>query len=295
MQYYIFLVLAVLFWSGNFVFGRLVSTSVEPLQLSFFRWFLVLVLLSPYLIINYKRVITIFRKDYIILIILGALGIAGFNTFLYFGLQSTEAINALLINSFIPIMIVILSAIILKEKVTKLQLVGILISTLGVAFLITKGELKYLLNLEFSTGDLWILIAGLCWSFYSIFLKFRPKGIVPFDFLSITTFIGVMILSVAFFYKGYSFDFNFISNDEVLYSLMYIIIFPSILSFYFWNTAISEVGANKAGQFAHLMPLFGSVLAYIFLGETLKTYHLIGAGFIASGIYLSIFYKKRTK
>ncbi|MGM0520110.1 MAG: DMT family transporter [Campylobacterota bacterium] len=295
MQYYIFLVLAVLFWSGNFVFGRLVSTSVEPLQLSFFRWFFVLILLAPYLIFNYKRVISIFKKDYIILIVLGSLGIAGFNTFLYFGLKTTEAINALLINSFIPIMIVILSAIILKEKVTRLQLIGIFISTLGVVFLITKGQLKYLLSLEFSTGDLWILTAGLCWSFYSIFLKFKPKEIVAFDFLGITTFIGVVILSVAFFGKGYSFELNFISNDDVLYSLIYIIIFPSILSFYFWNTAIGEVGANKAGQFAHLMPIFGSVLAYIFLNERLQTYHLIGASFIALGIYLSIFYKKRAK
>ncbi len=295
MQYYIFLVLAVLFWSGNFVFGRLVSTSVEPLQLSFFRWFFVVILLAPYLIFNYKRIISIFKKDYLILIVLGSLGIAGFNTFLYFGLETTEAINALLINSFIPIMIVVFSSIILKERVTKIQLLGILVSTLGVAFLITKGELQYLLALEFSKGDLWILTAGLCWSFYSIFLKFKPKEIVPFDFLSITTFIGVIILSIAFFNKGYSFNLDFVSSDEVLYSLIYIIIFPSILSFYFWNTATVEVGANKAGQFAHLMPIFGSVLAYIFLDERLQTYHLIGAIFIATGIYLSIFYKKRVK
>ncbi len=295
MKYYILLVLAVLFWSGNFVFGRLVSSSIEPTELSFYRWFFVLVLLLPYMLINIKRLTKALRKDFLLLFFLGAVGVAGFNTFLYYGLQTTTAINALLINSAIPIMIVVLSGVILKAKIKAIQVFGIFISTLGVIYLIVKGELGTLSTLEFSKGDLWILLAGLVWSLYSIFLKFIPKELKAFDFLAITTFIGVGFLTIAFYYQGYSFSVGFIENKELFYSLIYMVIFPSILSFYFWNISTVEVGANKAGQFAHLMPIFGAVLAYIFLGEKLEFYHLVGLILIALGIYLSIFYLKKDK
>ena len=292
MQYYIFLTLAVLFWSGNFVFGRLVSSSIEPTELSFYRWFFVLILLLPYIFIHHKRMINAIKKDSLLLIVFGALGIAGFNTFLYYGLQTTTATNALLINSSIPIYIIVLSAVILKTVITKIQTIGVVLSTIGVIYLILKGSFETLRTLEFTQGDLWIILACIDWALYSIFLKFKPKEISAFDFLSITTVIGMVMLSLVFVFQGYSFSFEFVSNDEVLYSLIYMVIFPSILSFYFWNIATVEVGANKAGQFTHLMPIFGAVLAFFFLGETLEFYHLVGIIFIAIGIYLSMFYKK---
>ena len=111
MKYYIFLVLAVLFWSGNFITGRYISSSIEPMQLSFYRWFFVLILLLPYIVINYKNLMRGFKKDSLLLVVFGAFGIAGFNTFLYYGLQTTTATNALLINSSIPIFIIILLVI----------------------------------------------------------------------------------------------------------------------------------------------------------------------------------------
>ena len=292
MRYFIYLTLAVLFWSGNFVFGRMVSSDIEPMQLSFFRWFFVFLLLLPYLLFRFKYIFNILKKEYLILITFGTLGIAGFNTFLYYGLQTTTATNGLLINSSIPVIIVLLSAFILKIKLTKVQTFGIILSTLGVVFLILKGNIENILTLEFTHGDLWILLACLTWATYCVLLKYKPKELNSFDFLSITTFIGIIILTIAFFILGYSLEFSFLNNEKVLYPLIYIVIFPSILSFYFWNKATVELGANKAGQFTHLMPIFGAILAYIFLGEVLEFYHLLGATFIAIGIYLSIFLKK---
>ena len=131
MKYYIFLVLAVLFWSGNFIFGRYISSSIEPVQLSFFRWFFVLVLLLPYILINYKNLIFGLKKDSMILLVFSGLGIAGFNTFLYYGLQTTTATNALLINSSTPIFIILISSLIFKIAITKVQILGVLLSTLG--------------------------------------------------------------------------------------------------------------------------------------------------------------------
>jgi len=292
MKYNIYLTLAVLFWSGNFVFGRMVSSDIEPMQLSFFRWFFVFLILLPYLIYRSKYIFNIFKRNYFILITFGSLGIAAFNTFLYYGLQTTTATNALLINSSIPVMIVVLSAFILKVKLTKLQTFGIILSTLGVVFLILKGNIENILTLEFTSGDIWILLACVDWALYCVLLKYKPKELNSFDFLSITTFIGIIPLSIAFFSLGYSFEFSFLSNEKVLYPFIYMVIFPSLLSFYFWNMATVELGANKAGQFTHLMPICGAVLAYMFLGEVLEAYHLVGAIFIAIGIYLSIFLKR---
>ena len=292
MKYYIFLVLAVLFWSGNFITGRYISTSIEPMQLSFYRWFFVLVLLLPYIFINYKDLILGFKKDSLLLVVFVAFGIAGFNTFLYYGLQTTSATNALLINSSTPIFIILISSIIFRIAITKIQILGVLLSTLGVLYLILKGNINHILELNFTPGDLWILLAALDWAIYSVLLKFKPKDLSSFSFLTITSFIGVMILYIAFILQGYSLEFSFLSNKEVLYSLIYIVIFPSILSFYFWNMATIEIGANKAGQSAHLMPIFGAILAYIFLGEVLEFYHIVGIVLIAIGIYLTMFFKK---
>ena len=292
MKYYIFLVLAVLFWSGNFITGRYISTSIEPMQLSFYRWFFVLVLLLPYIFINYKDLILGFKKDSLLLVVFGAFGIAGFNTFLYYGLQTTSATNALLINSSTPIFIILISNIIFRIAITKIQILGVLLSTLGVLYLILKGNINHILELNFTPGDLWILLAALDWAIYSVLLKFKPKDLSSFSFLTITSFIGVMILYIAFILQGYSLEFSFLSNKEVLYSLIYIVIFPSILSFYFWNMATIEIGANKAGQSAHLMPIFGAILAYIFLDEVLEFYHMVGIILIAIGIYLTMFFKR---
>ncbi|MDD2894788.1 MAG: DMT family transporter [Aliarcobacter sp.] len=292
MKYYIFLVLAVLFWSGNFIFGRLVSTSIEPMELSFFRWFFVLVILLPYILLHYKNILIVFKKKYMLIIIFGALGIAGFNTFLYYGLQTTTATNALLINSSTPIFIIVLSALIFRTTITKLQLFGVFISTLGVIYLILKGDINHIFELKFTVGDLWIIAACIDWALYTVMLKFKPKELNAFEFFGLTAFIGTIILALIFFYQGYSFEFSFLEKDEVLYSLIYIVIFPSILSFYFWNISTMEVGVNKTGQFTHLMPIFGAVLAYIFLGEVLELYHFVGIILIGTGIYLSIFLKR---
>lgn len=292
MKYYILLVLCVLFWSGNFVFGRLISNDISPIELSFYRWFFVLLILLPFILIHYRNLLIVLKKEYVILFVLGGLGIAGFNTFLYYGLQTTTATNALLINSSTPIFIIIFSVIIFKSSINKLQLFGVFLSTIGVIYLILKGELNHILDLYFTVGDLWIIAACIDWALYSVLLKYKPKELNSLEFFSITTLIGTFILYLVFIYQSYSLEFSFLENKEVLYSLAYIVIFPSILSFYFWNKATIEIGANKAGQFAHLMPIFGAILAYIFLKEKVQGYHLIGTIFIALGIYLSIFFKR---
>jgi len=292
MKAYIFLILCVLFWAGNFVLGRFIKDDITPFEMAFFRWLFVLFIVSPILILRFKNIFNTIKKHFPILLILSALGITAYNTFLYIALTTTTSTNALMINSTVPILILLLSFFILKQKLVLHQFFGILLSTAGVVFLILKGELTNIVTLDFNQGDLWIVLSSLSWAFYSVIIKFKPKELNNFELFTTLVLLGFLILLPIYLYQGYSLE----KEIEVLKSnylaFLYISIFASCLSYYFWHYGIDHIGANKTGQFVHLMPLFGTILAYIFLDERLMFYHLIGAFFIAIGIYMSLFFKK---
>ena len=290
---YISLVLCVLFWSGNFIIGKYLNTNVEAIELAFFRWFFVLLFIFPTLFfVNVKKIIRVTKENIFIMSALALLGITLFNTIVYSALKSTSATNALLINSTIPLMILFFSYIFYKTKILKIQVIGIIISTFGVAFLVLKGNLLNILDLESHSGDLYILLSSLCWTFYSLLLKFKPKEFRFYEFFVALVILGFIFLLPLYLYQGYSLEEELKQIQNYWYFFLYISFFTSILSYFFWNIGIDEIGAAKTGQFTHLMPLFGSFLAYIFLGESLSFYHIIGALLIAAGIYLSLFFKK---
>ena len=294
LKTYVFLILCVLFWAGNFVLGRFIKDDITPFEMSFFRWLFVLIIVSPILVIRFKNIYRVFIQNYFILLILSALGITAYNTFLYIALTKTTTTNALMINSTVPILILILSYFILKQKIVLHQFIGIIFSTLGVVFLILKGDFTNILSLTFSQGDLWIMLSSLSWAFYSVLMKFKPKGLNNFELFSILVFLGFMILLPIYLYQGYSIEqeLNILFTHYTIF--IYISVFASTLSYYFWHYGIDNIGASKTGQFVHLMPIFGTSLAYIFLGERFLAYHFVGAFLIAIGIYLSLFYKTNT-
>lgn len=294
MKTYIFLILCVLFWAGNFVLGRFIKDDISPFEMAFFRWLFVLFIVSPILIIRFNNIYKIFKQNYLLLLILATLGITAYNTFLYIALTMTTSTNALMINSTVPILILILSFFILKQKIILHQFWGILLSTFGVSFLILKGNFTNILSLSFNQGDLLIILSSVSWAFYSVLIKFKPKKLNNFELFAILVFLGFIILLPIYLYQGYSLQ----KEIEVLTSnylaFIYISVFASCLSYYFWHYGIDHIGASKTGQFIHLMPLFGTTLAYIFLDERLMAYHIIGGVLIALGIYLSLFYKNNT-
>jgi len=272
-----------------------VYEEIEPIQLAFFRWTGVAVLVFPILFSSFSKIIKSLKKDFWKLNVLAILGISSFNTILYFGLNYTKATNALLINSFVPIMILVLSFFILKIKIKLIQFIGIIISTFGVIFLILRGELSTLSTLELNQGDIWVLMASFTWALYSVLVRFKPDLLNDFEFFTTIVYLGLFWLSLVYVFMGYSvFEDIFLYKDNY-WVFGYIALFPSVISYYFWHRGIKEIGANKTGQFTHLMPLFGSLLAYIFLGEKLSIYHIIGAIFIGFGIYLSLFIGKENR
>ncbi len=241
---------------------------------------------------NFSKIIQTLKSNFLILSALALLGITCFNTLLYVGLHYTAATNALLINSFVPILILVLSYFILKIKIKLIQFSGIVLSTCGVIFLILRGELSTLTHLELNYGDIWVLSSSLTWAFYSVLLKFKPKNLNDFEFFTTIVYIGLFWLVIAYTLMGYSISEDIVLVQKHYAPILYVAIFPSFVSYYFWHQGIHKIGANKTGQFTHLMPLFGSFLAYLFLGEKLHLYHIIGAIFIGIGIYLSLFTKK---
>jgi drug/metabolite transporter (DMT)-like permease len=283
---YVLLVLTTLFWSGNFVLGRAVNAIFTPFTLSFWRWAVALAILLPFVWTSLREQGPLIRRHWPILLLLSLLGVVNFNTFVYIGLQSTTATNAVLMLSVTPVLIVALSFLLLRQTVTGWQALGIAISLVGVLVLVGRGEPRSLLARQVNPGDLWILAAVVSWALYSVCLRWRPAELKPLNFQAATMAIGVVLLAP--FYGWDLAQERWVAlNAATVGVIFYLALFPSILAYIFWNRAVAELGANRAGQFLHLMPAFGAVLAMLFLGERLYGFHGVGIALIAAGIYLA--------
>jgi drug/metabolite transporter (DMT)-like permease len=283
---YFLLILTTLFWSGNFVLGRAVHQLFSPIALSFWRWALALLILLPFAWTRLHAQWPLLLRHWQSLTLLGILGVANFNTFVYTGLQSTTATNAVLLVSTTPVVIVALSFLLLHLTVTRQQILGIGLSLLGVVVIVTKGSIHALLAQRLNPGDLWVMAAVLSWALYSVCLKWRPAGLHPLTFLAATVIVGVVAL-LPFYGWDLSRGTRLEINGVTLASISYVAIFPSILAYIFWNRAVAELGANRTGQFLHLMPAFGAILAFLLLDEKAHYFHMVGITLIASGIYLT--------
>jgi drug/metabolite transporter (DMT)-like permease len=289
---YFLITLCVLFWSVNFVIGRFIKDDITPLELAFFRWFFVFLIISPILILRYKNILNSLKENFKILTILAILGITAFNTLLYVGLTVTTSTNALIINSTVPILVLLMSYFILKQKINLYQTLGILLSTFGVLFLMLKADISNILTLQFNQGDILVIISSTTWALYSVLIKFKPKDLNDFEYFAIIVTIGLILLLPFYLSQGYSVqkELEVLKHNYIIF--LYVSIFASITSYYLWHYGIDKIGASKTAQFTHLMPIFGIILASIFLKETLETYHLLGGVLIAFGIYLSLFYER---
>lgn len=287
---YLLLVLTTLFWAGNYVLGRAVHTVFTPFALSFWRWAVALVILLPFVWASLREQRALLRRHWPILLLLSVLGVVNFNTFVYIGLQRTTATNALITLSITPVLIVGLSFLLLRQTVSKWQALGILVSLVGVLVIVGRGDLHALLARQINPGDLWALAAVLSWALYSVCLRWRPAELKPLNFQATTMLLGLLILGPLYVWdlaQGHAIAFN----ATTVGSILYLALLPSILAYVFWNRAVAELGANRCGQFLHLMPAFGAVLSMIFLGERLYAFHAVGVVLIALGIWLATVYR----
>ena len=284
---YIMLVCASLFWAGNFIVGKYAFlTDIPPLSLVFYRWTLVWFILLPFTykeIIKYKDIIL---KNLPLLFLLGFTSVGLFNSFTYLALIHTQVINASLFNAAIPAIIILLCFLFKVEKTNKFQILGLIISVLGIIAIITKLKLDILLSLNFNKGDL-IMVGGvLTWGIYSTLLK-RKKFTLPLlTLVHVICTLGLISVLPQFLYEYTNgqvikFDIN------LVYTLIFLALFPSIGSYYCWAGAVSIVGANRAGISLSLIPLFSTIFAIGIYDEKFQFFHLIGAILIILGLFLS--------
>lgn len=284
---YLLLTLTALFWSGNMVLGRGIRADVPPMALAFWRWALAFVLVLPLALPHLKTQWPLLKKGWKPVVVLGLIGVGGYNTFAYIALQYTSATNAVLLNSFIPIVTMAISWAFLGKHLTRPQAIGVIISLVGVMTIVARGDINVLAHLNLNLGDAWMLLAVLVWAIYTVGLAWRPAGVHPMLMLGAMTAVGLCALLPAYLWEmAQGRQINVYLGS--LASLAYVGIFPSFLGYIFYNRGVGEVGANKASLFIHLMPVFGTVLSVIFLGEVPFWYHYLGIGLIFAGIWLTM-------
>ena len=284
---YFMLVCATLFWAGNFMVGKFAFFSnVPPMSLVFVRWSLVWLLLLPFTykeIIKYKEVIF---KNLPLLLFLALTSVGLFNSFTYLSLVHTQVINASLFNTAIPAIIILLCFIFKIEKTNKYQILGLIISVLGILSIITKLNLEILLSLSFNKGDL-IMIGGvISWGLYSSFLKKKKFTLPLLTLVHVLCTFGLLFILPQFLYE-LSQGLTVKLNTNLVYTLIYLALFPSIGSYYCWAGAVAIIGANRAGIFLSLIPFFSTLMAIAFFNEKFQFFHLIGSILIVLGLFLS--------
>jgi drug/metabolite transporter (DMT)-like permease len=282
---YLLLTLANLFWAGNWIVGRGMREAVPPIALSFWRWVIALAFLLPLAWPYLKRDRAVLLTGWRWLALLGILGTCLYNALTYLGLQQTEAINGLLLNSFIPIVIVALAWAFHGKRLRPIEALGIAASFLGVLNIIARGDPHNLLRLTLNIGDIWILLSVVAWAAYTLLLPHRPKA-HPLAFLFAIALIGVAA-TLPFYLMEVTAGRHIRSSVAAWSAIAYAGIFPAFLGFIFWNKGVEQVGASRAGLFIHLMPAFGILLAAIFLGEAMTAFHVVGIALIFGGILLT--------
>ncbi len=279
------LVAAMLAWSGNFVLGRGVSAAVPPVALAFWRWAGAFLLVIGFAWPHLRRDLPLLRAGLSELLWLSALGVAAFNTLVYIGLGTTTALNGLLMQSTMPLIILVCSFALFRERVGGVQLAAVALSLAGVVVIVARGSLRSLVELSLAPGDGWIFLAVVCYALYSVLLRRRPR-VHPLSFISATFALGTAMLLPVYVWEHFLVE-SLRLTPVSLGAIGYVAVFPSLLAYLCFNRAVELIGANRAGQFLHLMPVFGSLLAAVSLGETLQGYHLWGIALIGAGIGLA--------
>ena len=283
---YLFALAATIIWSGNFIIARGLSDSIPPVSLAFWRWVVAVIVFLPFalrsLISEWEKL----KKNILYLSIVSILGITIFNTLIYFAGQTTTAINLSLISITFPVFIVIISRIFLHESITFYKGIGILFVLTGVVLLITKGDPSILLNISFTIGDIWMLLASIIFAIYSILLKRKPEELSIWAF-QLSTFILGLIFLFPFYILEY-FSVPTVEFDiKTVSSILYVGVFASLSAFVLWNKAIVSVGPTKAGMIYYTLPVFSGFLAFIFLKEEISRVHFYSTLFIVFGIFIA--------
>jgi drug/metabolite transporter (DMT)-like permease len=275
--------LTSLFWAGNMVIGRAVADAMSPIGLSYWRWVIVIAVLAPFCWREVLAKRTQLFRSWRIVLLLSVMSTGLYNALTYWSLHYTTATNTTLLNSTIPIWVMVASWILLRHLPPTRALLGFLTSLVGVLFIVAHGHPGALFTLAPNFGDLIMLIALFIWGFYAVLLRYRPADLSPLGYVFVTGVIGTLI-ATPFFLIDRAVSATPDLSWQALAAIGYFALFSSLAATLCYNNAIDRVGPVHASLFIHLVPLFGSLLAIAFLGERPGWQHLIGMALILFGI-----------
>ena len=280
---YLLLTLTPFFWSCNWIIGRALHEDMPPMALTFFRWLLASLVLTPFVVSKLARDWPTIRAHWRTMALLGSIGIALHNAIAYIGLNYTTATNGVVLNSFIPVMIIAMAWAFFGERLTRVQLLGVAVSLVGVLAILSGGSLATLARVRLNAGDLCVILAMAMWSLYTVLLRRRPLGLDRLSFLFVLAIVGVVTMLPLWLGETLLIR-SPVWSARAFAALIGVAIFSSVLAYIFWNRGVELLGPAVAGLFVHLMPVFGALLAWLFLGERLEAYHLAGMALILTGI-----------
>jgi drug/metabolite transporter (DMT)-like permease len=277
--------LTSLFWAGNIVLGRYAGGHLPPATLSCVRWTGAFLTLLPFAMPHLRRDWPALRARLPLMAVLSATGFAINNALSYWGLQYTQALNALLIQSSGPLFVALWSLLLFGVRLTRAQFAGIAISLAGVLTILLRGDLSALASIEFNRGDLMVAGALLAFGLYSALMPRRPVT-HQLSLIAVTTAGGALFL-LPFSIWEYSVGLTLKPDALTLASVIYVVIFPSSLAYLCFNRGIALIGPNRAAPFFHLMPVFGSAMAILLLGEQPRLFHLVGYLMVLAGVVIA--------
>ncbi|WP_170885627.1 DMT family transporter [Bacillus alkalicellulosilyticus] len=288
---YLLLTLAMLFFSGNFIVGKVFAGTIPPFTLSLLRFSIAIVVLLPFCYRQLFSNLSVWKTHWKSLWSISITGVVLFNVCLYSSVQYTTTINAALVDAMTPTIAAILGYFWIREKLNNFQIIGVGLSFLGTLWIVTRGSFEALVSLSFNPGDL-IMLIGICfWAIYSILIKKYGQAFPLLGGLVVTMVLGVIILlpfAIVEWLNGFPFELSV----PIVSGLLYIGIFPSALALLFWYKGVDKIGPSKASIFFNLVPIFVTILAFVFLDESITSSQVIGGLLVLSGVYLATFTQK---
>jgi drug/metabolite transporter (DMT)-like permease len=275
-----------LLWSGNIVLGRALGDTYPPVSLAVGRWVIALGLLAPFVANRVWAQRALLRSHWLLILACGAFGVAGYNALVYVALQTTPAANVAFLNSTLPLMVPLAAMLLNREPVAARTLLGIVVSFVGITWIVARGDLRALAALSIGGGEFLVLIAVANYAIYSVLLRRKPASIEPLVFLAASMAAGLLVLAPFLAWElasGARVPFDARSVAAVVY----IGLFASLISFILWNHCVATLGSAVTGISFHLVAVFSAVLAFITLGEHVHLFHLVGIALILAGFFLA--------
>ncbi|MGL6071531.1 DMT family transporter [Craterilacuibacter sp.] len=278
---------AILFWASNVVIARAFRAELTPFWLAFWRWSCATLVLFPFVIrplwVERARLWAVRGR----LFWLALIGIVGNNAFIYLGVASASATSAAALQTFTPVWIMILGALVLGRRLPALAWGGVICAVLGALTIASEGDLSSILALQVGAGELWLIAASLCWAIYTLIVMTLPRDIHAGALLAIQMAMGsLLLLPLAMVFEPATLP-PVLWSHETLIAVLYLGVFPSVLAYVFYNRAVAVLGGERTGNFMNLLPAASSLLSFAFLGEALQSFHMLGFAGIMGGIVLS--------